>query len=346
MERQQIVDEPALLQTAQGLSLRHTQQVEDRRRRALLERLTPHTELAFLFNPSRNAHELLQSINEEFGLPVGGLSRRELLSRLNRFLLEKKRRARRVVLIIDEAQNLSARTLEQVRLLSNLETSSSKLIQIVLLGQPELDATLDSEEMRQLCQRVSVRWSLVPLDRSATFEYVRHRLRVAAGAEREIFGDAALREIHRQSGGVPRRINVLCDRALLAGYARQARQIGPSLVRRAADEIPRPANGKSEDAPRAARRRVAVAAVAASLLAIGSGLAWRGGPPLPPLLGVGLDGAVRAFAGPVETAELSEFRGNPAVLGARALVPEPAGGRGRAAGRPAPVRWSRSRGRR
>ena len=244
--------------------------------RALLERLGPQTELAFLFNPSRNPHELLQSINEEFGLPIGGLSRRELLSRLNRFLLEKKRARRRVVLIVDEAQNRSPRTLEPVRLLSNLETNSAKLIQIVLLGQPELDLTLDSDELRQLRQRVSVRWSLAPLTRAETSHYVQHRLHVAAGAEREIFSDAALREVHRQSAGVPRRVNVLCDRTLLAGYAQQTHRIGPALVRRAAGEIPEPQRALPAAAPAARRRRLATAAATCALM-LAFPVAWYAG---------------------------------------------------------------------
>jgi len=206
--------------------------------RSLLERLGAETEIAFLFNPSRTALELLQAINEELGLPADGLGRRELLSRLNSFLLEKKRESRRVVLIIDEAQNLSVSTLEQVRLLSNLETSSAKLIQIILLGQPELDHKLDSQQLRQLRQRIGVRWSLGPLSPAETVAYVRHRLRVAAGAEREIFSEAALREVHRRSRGVPRVINVLCDRALLAGYAVQTHRIAPRLVKQAARELP------------------------------------------------------------------------------------------------------------
>jgi general secretion pathway protein A len=206
--------------------------------RSLLERLDAQTEVGILFNPSRNANELLESVNEEFGLPVEGRSRRQLLSSINRFLLEKSHVGSRVVLIVDEAQNLSPGTLEQVRLLSNLETASKKLIQIILLGQPELDAKLDSESLRQLRQRVSVRWGLEPLPTADTIGYVRHRLNVAAGAQREIFTGAALREVHRLTRGVPRLINVLCDRALLAGYGDEAHRIGPKLVRRAASEVP------------------------------------------------------------------------------------------------------------
>ncbi|MBW2425201.1 MAG: AAA family ATPase, partial [Deltaproteobacteria bacterium] len=206
--------------------------------RTLLERLEGETEIAFLFNPSRTAHELLQSICAEFALPAEGLARRTLMSQLNTHLLDQKRKGRRVLLIVDEAQTLGENTLEQVRLLSNLETSREKLIQILLLGQPELDRKLDEPGLRQLRQRISVRWKLEPLGAQETRAYVRHRIAVAAGEPRELFSEAALREIHRRTGGVPRLVNQLCDRALLAGYAARAAQIGPALVRAAAREIP------------------------------------------------------------------------------------------------------------
>jgi general secretion pathway protein A len=135
-----------------------------------------------------------------------------------------------VLLIIDEAQNLSPEALEQIRLLSNLETDTSKLIQIVLIGQPELDTMLESQSLRQLRQRISVRWRLLPLTALETRDYVRHRLRIAAGAPRDLFTELALREVHRRSGGIPRVVNLLCDRALLAGYAAGAQVIGLGLV--------------------------------------------------------------------------------------------------------------------
>jgi len=206
--------------------------------RTLLERLGAETDVAFLFNPSRSGTELLQAISLELGLPSGGLTRRELGDQLNRHLLQRKSEGRRVLLIVDEAQNLSSSTLEQIRLLSNLETSSEKLIQILLLGQPELDAKLDSPQLRQLRQRISVRWGLAPLAARDTQRYVRHRLQVAAGGRREIFTPSALREVHRRTGGTPRLINILCDRALLLGYAEGSERIDAGTVRRAANEIP------------------------------------------------------------------------------------------------------------
>jgi len=205
--------------------------------RTLLERLGPEMDLAFIFNPTLTGEELLRAIAGELGLPATGQTRAEISGDLNAFLLNQKRLGRRVLLIVDEAQNLESQTLEEIRLLSNLETSTSKLIQILLFGQPELDAKLESRELRQLRQRISVRWSLDKLSAGETRAYVRHRLRVAAESQRDLFSDRALREVHRRSGGVPRLVNLLCDRALLAGYAAGASEIGAELVSEAAREI-------------------------------------------------------------------------------------------------------------
>ena len=205
--------------------------------RTLLQRLGSDTEVAFVFNPSLTGDELLRAISIEFGMLVEGRSRAELNDQLNEFLLETKRAGRRVLLIIDEAQNLSSETLEQVRLLSNLETTKSKLIQILLFGQPELDAKLDSRKLRQLRQRIGVRWNLTPMSAAETRDYVRHRLRIAAGGHCNLFSERALREVHRRSRGIPRLVNLVCDRALLAGYAAGAREVGPSLVGLASREI-------------------------------------------------------------------------------------------------------------
>ncbi len=209
--------------------------------RALLQRIEPGTEVAFIFNPQLSATELLQEIASELGLGVETDSRREIHEALNHFLLAKKSEGRRVLLLIDEAQNLAPETLEQVRLLSNLETETSKLIQIILIGQPELDAMLESQSLRQLRQRITVRWRLTPLSPAETRDYVRHRLRTAAGGPRDIFSELALREIHRRSGGIPRVINLLCDRALLAGYAAGASTIGLGLVTQTDRELRGPA---------------------------------------------------------------------------------------------------------
>jgi len=205
--------------------------------RTLLRRLGSDTEVAFLFNPTLTPLELLKAVNGEFGLSTFGESRPELTDVLNTFLLEQRSEGRRVLLIIDEAQNLSTDTLEQLRLLSNLETEKSKLLQIVLLGQPELDQKLAAQELRQLRQRISVWSRLGAMDAEETREYVRHRLRVAGALERPIFTDAALRAVYQRSAGVPRVINLVCDRALLAGYADQKAQIGRQQVVRAAKEL-------------------------------------------------------------------------------------------------------------
>ena len=237
--------------------------------RTLLHRLGSESEVAFLFNPSLSPLELLKAINAEFDLSVFGDSKPELVEVLNVFLLDKRAEGRRVLLIVDEAQNLSSETLEELRLLSNLETETSKLLQIVLLGQPELDQKLAQRELRQLRQRISVWWRLGAMDAGETREYVQHRLRVAGAVDRPIFTEAALRAVHRLSGGVPRVINLLCDRALLAGYAEQEAQIGPALLKRAAAEL-RPAP-RLRWSPRA----LPAAAAALAVALVGGWLALR-----------------------------------------------------------------------
>jgi len=251
--------------------------------RTLLQRLGSATDVAFLFNPTLSRLELMEAVNSELALPVEGRSLRDLHAQLNEFLLERKRAGRRVLLLIDEAQNLEAETLEQVRLLSNLETETQKLLQIVLIGQPELDAKLASPELRQLRQRISVHWRLGPLSAAETRDYVRHRMRIAAGAEREVFSEAALRELHARSGGVPRLVNVLCDRALLAGYAERTPLVGAKLVRQADREVRGPearAGRWGWLRTRAGRRApgwAPWAAAAAAVLAAGvaAGLVWQ-----------------------------------------------------------------------
>lgn len=271
--------------------------------RTLLRRLGRETEVAFLFNPTLTPVELLKAINAEFGLSTFGNSRPELTDVLNTFLLEQKSQGRRALLIIDEAQNLSTETLEQLRLLSNLETETSKLLQIVLLGQPELDQILAAQELRQLRQRISVWWYLGTLTAHETREYVRHRLRVAGGLERPIFTESALRAVHRASRGVPRLVNVVCDRALLAGYAEQRGQIGRGLVLRAAAELQPPRHRR--------RSRVWLAAASgagAALLAVGL-LALRRPAPPPDPSSVAAAPPVRT---PAESAREDDAVGSPA----------------------------------
>jgi general secretion pathway protein A len=269
--------------------------------RTLLQRIEPGSEVAFLFNPQLSGVELLQAIDAELGLETEGKSRRELMDQLNRFLLAKRQEGRRVLLLIDEAQNLEREALEQVRLLSNLETDTTKLIQIILIAQPELDAMLERPELRQLRQRINVRWRLRPLSASETRDYVRHRLRVAAGGPRaDVFSDLALREIHRRSGGVPRIINRLCDRALLAGYAGGVKEIGLGTVAEVQRELDgreaSPAASGSRGAGRGARlgeflttHRLELGAAAGAFFAVvvSAAVLWwhanrEGAPPAPP----------------------------------------------------------------
>jgi len=240
--------------------------------RALLQRLGPDTEVAFVFNPILSGDELLRAVSIEFGLITEGYSRADLNDQLNQFLLQTSREGRRALLIVDESQNLDPATLEEIRLLSNLETSSSKLIQIVLFGQPELDEMLDSRELRQLRQRITVRWALSPLNVAETRDYVRHRLKIAAGKECNIFTDKALREVQRRAGGIPRLINVLCDRAMLVGYTSGSPIMEPSAINRAAREI---LSARSRRRPwRSVLRRAFPAAI---LLGVGVGvLSWFG----------------------------------------------------------------------
>ena len=207
--------------------------------RSLLARSPQNADIALVINPRLSPLEFLQAICEELGIevPAGAVGNgKELVDLLNRQLLRIHAAGRRAVLIVDEAQNLTVEVLEQVRLLTNLETDSQKLLQIILIGQPELRELLNRNDLRQLAQRVTARCHLQPLARVDTAAYVRHRLRVA-GATSDIFNASALTEVHRLSGGVPRVINVICDRALLGAYTEDRHDVDAALVRRAAGEV-------------------------------------------------------------------------------------------------------------
>lgn len=207
--------------------------------RSLLERMPGHADVAVILNPQLTPVEFVLTICEELGIFMrdeDAASIKDLVDLLNRRLLEAHAKGRRVVVIVDEAQNLTPSTLEQVRLLTNLETGSQKLLQIILIGQPELREVLDRVELRQLAQRITGRYHLAPLSRVETAAYVNHRLKVA-GATVEIFTAAALREVHRLSGGVPRIINVICDRALLGAFTQEQHHIGAGMIREAASEV-------------------------------------------------------------------------------------------------------------
>jgi general secretion pathway protein A len=203
--------------------------------RDLLEKLDPKKHrIALLFNPFLNGVEMLQALLSEFGIAdVKTDSRKELLDRLNGFLLEHLAAGETCVAIFDEAQHLSTEFLEQIRVLSNLETDREKLIQIILVGQPELLSLVRTPQMAQLDQRVSVRCTLTDLSVEETNRYIYHRLNVAGAKGRVRFHESAVRLVHQASGGVPRLINLTCDRALLAGYAEQARSISDKHVRQA-----------------------------------------------------------------------------------------------------------------
>jgi general secretion pathway protein A len=207
--------------------------------RTLLSRVPHHADVAVILNPRITPVEFLLTICEELGLAIAEADRnsvKEMVDALNRRLLSAHAEGRRIIVLVDEAQNLSFDVLEQVRLLTNLETPTQKLLQIILIGQPELRELLDRTDLRQLAQRITGRYHLKPLSREETKGYVRHRLRVA-GATEEIFTPGALVELHRLSLGIPRVINVACDRALLGAYTQETKKITASLVRRAAGEV-------------------------------------------------------------------------------------------------------------
>ncbi len=238
--------------------------------RSLLARSPQNADIALVINPRLSRLEFLQAICEELGIevPAGAVGNgKELVDLLNRQLLRIHAAGRRAVLIVDEAQNLTVEVLEQVRLLTNLETDSQKLLQIILIGQPELRDLLSRNDLRQLAQRVTARCHLQPLARVDTAAYVRHRLRVA-GATSDIFNAPALAEVHRLSGGVPRVINVICDRALLGAYTEDRHDVDAVLVRRAAGEV----FGRPLAPP---WLKPAVLASGASLLVAAAFLLWR-----------------------------------------------------------------------
>jgi general secretion pathway protein A len=207
--------------------------------RSLLAKQPDNSEIALILNPRMEPAEFLLTICEELGIlvpddAVGSV--KELVDILNRYLLRAHAAGRRVVLVVDEAQNLAPELLEQVRMLTNLETETQKLLQIILIGQPELRDVLARNDLRQLAQRITGRYHLEPLTRSESASYVKHRLRIA-GAKSDIFTTGALRELYRTSGGVPRLLNIIGDRALLGGYSEDRHEISAAMVRKAAGEV-------------------------------------------------------------------------------------------------------------
>lgn len=206
--------------------------------RALLSRLGDSIQSSLIINPLVSTVELLKSINKDFGCDTVGDTIQDQLDALNYFVLENDKEGRSAVVIIDEAQNLSLEALEMTRLLSNLETESHKLLQIVLVGQPELEEKLAQKSLRQLSQRIQVYCQLTPFDSLQTEHYVHHRIQRAGNNPQIAFEKSALREVHKVSGGIPRMINTLCDLVLLAAYARETRVITRTLIQEAAKEAP------------------------------------------------------------------------------------------------------------
>ena len=206
--------------------------------RCLLEQIPANCAVAYIFNPKLTVGELLSTICIEFGIavPPGNASVKVFVDCINAYLLDAHARDRHTVLIIDEAQNLSAEVLEQMRLLTNLETNQRKLLQIILIGQPELAVMLERPELRQLGQRIIARYHLGPLTKAEVIAYVRHRLEIA-GAKRQLFPASLMGRLYRLSGGVPRVINVLCDRALLGTYVQEKERVDRATLEQAAREV-------------------------------------------------------------------------------------------------------------
>jgi general secretion pathway protein A len=205
--------------------------------RAILTELGPSYKTALILNPMITSTQLMRTVLAELGLELRKLDRTGYLEVLNRYLLEQVAAGNDVVLLIDEAQDLDPELLEQVRLLSNLETDRRKLLQIVLIGQPELREKLNQKSLRQLRQRITVRYHLSPLDRFETERYISHRLRVAGANGRPSFTRWAVRRVHHYAHGVPRLINAVCDKALLYGYVNGTYELKSRAVRQAIREL-------------------------------------------------------------------------------------------------------------
>lgn len=250
--------------------------------RRFLEQAPGECQVAYIFNPRLSVAELLHSIHDEFGLSVPGDGSRvptikEWVDSLNRFLLQAHAQGRSAILIIDEAQNLDADVLEQLRLLTNLETDERKLLQIVLIGQPELRDLLARPQLEQLAQRVVARFHLGALDEAETARYLEHRLGVAGWQGPLPFSAAALRRIRHHTGGIPRRINLLCGRSLLGAYGKGSREVDARMVDKAAREVF--ATDPAADPHAPWRWALGGAAITAALGISGLALWWPGLPP-------------------------------------------------------------------
>lgn len=205
--------------------------------RALINQLDINTKSAFIFNSTLPELQLFQMILEDFGLLVERRTKSAMLKQFNNFLLDELSKENNVVLIIDEAQNLKSSVLEELRILSNLETEKEKLFQLILVGQPELREKLNTPSLRQLKQRISVRFHITPLERDEVGEYINHRLHVAGSDGNICFSDDALKIIYKYSGGIPRIINMTCDKALLSAYVMETKYIDSALIEKGIQEM-------------------------------------------------------------------------------------------------------------
>jgi general secretion pathway protein A len=205
--------------------------------RALLNNLDKKIKTAFILNPNFSETQLLQLIVEDLGISPKNKTKMALISALNKFLIQEAISGGNVALIIDESQNLKIGQLEQIRLLTNLETEKEKLLQIILVGQPELNQRLSLTQLRQLNQRISVRYHILPLEKDELKDYIAHRLKVAGSNGNIEFTPEALEEIFIFSCGIPRLINVMCDRALLAGFVNETKKISYEIIKKCAEEI-------------------------------------------------------------------------------------------------------------
>jgi general secretion pathway protein A len=205
--------------------------------RALLEQLDSRYSTALILNPVLNSEELMKAIAVEFGLEVKKRDRLETIALIGEFLLKQIEQSKETVLIIDEAQNLTEDLLEQVRLISNIETDDRKLLQIVLMGQPELRDRLNSPRLKQLRQRITVRYHLAPLTRFEVAQYIQHRLQISGARGAPFFTQPAVWRVYNYSKGVPRLVNAVCDKALLAGFVEKSDRINYQMVGRAIREL-------------------------------------------------------------------------------------------------------------
>ena len=247
--------------------------------RALLDRLDTTVSAALIFNSYLTELELLQAITSDFGVHCAETTRKGYIDALNQYLLHEFTAGRNAVVLIDEAQNLEPRVLEQLRMLSNLETERGKLLQVVLVGQPELRDRLATPQMRQLEQRIAVRFHIQGLTRRETYQYIAHRLSVAGAANAVTFSRRALAMIYRYCAGIPRRINLLCDRLLITAYVRNTHRITARIVRQSVHDL----SGTWQPMPtlRAWRRLAWARPVSLSLLGIAVPVALGGALMLP-----------------------------------------------------------------